>query len=148
MKRTFTKYLGGFILLSILALTSCQKDGLDYTERRMVGTWTFDKADLSTGLFSSDDMMSDYDADVLTLNPDFSAEYYDDETKTRSTGTWVKTHETVDDCVTTVLTINLTRTSDSHNHVMEMHHVTVNKRKLRGGMETQNGKVDFVLLKQ
>lgn len=147
MKKRITKYLGGVALLSALVLFSCTKEGeLDRTERKMVGEWTFDRADVQTGWFGSDDVISEYDADRLTLNEDYSVEYYDDETRDISRGTWTKTTETVDDCVTTVLTLNMHRDSDNSSHQMVLHHVTVNKKKLKGGMETPEGKCDFVLL--
>ncbi|PWL30518.1 MAG: hypothetical protein DCO96_05960 [Fluviicola sp. XM-24bin1] len=149
MKKRITKYLGGIALLSVLALFSCQKEGeLNRTERKLVGTWTFEQANLQSGLFSSDDVMSEYDADKLTLKADYTAEYYDDETESTSYGTWTKSTETVDDCVTTVLTLEMTRSSNNEAHQMELHHVTVTKKKLKGGMETPDGKCDFVLVRQ
>ncbi|MDB3905881.1 hypothetical protein N9355_00240 [Crocinitomicaceae bacterium] len=93
-------------------------------------------------------LVCEYDADKLILNEDYTAEYYDDETQSSSYGTWTKTTETVDDCVTNVLTLDMTRSSDNESHRMELHHVTVNKKKLRGGMETEAGKCDFVLLRE
>ncbi|MDB3905882.1 hypothetical protein N9355_00245 [Crocinitomicaceae bacterium] len=54
MKKRITKYLGGVALLSVLVLFSCQKEGeLDRTERKMVGTWTFEQADVQSGWFAN-----------------------------------------------------------------------------------------------
>ncbi|XOV68999.1 MAG: hypothetical protein ACFHU9_07390 [Fluviicola sp.] len=149
MRKRITKYLGGVALLSVLALFSCQKEGeMDRTERKLVGTWTYDEATVPSGMIGTENVMSEYDADQLIIKDDFTVEYYDDETQNRSYGTWVKTTETLDECVTDVLTLDLTRSSDSSSHQMVIHHVYVTKKKLKGYLDTPHGEVDVVLLRQ
>jgi hypothetical protein len=148
MIKTITKYGVGFALLSLLMLSACQKEGdLDYTERKLVGTWHYEDASMNTGIFSSEDLMDEYDADELILNNDFTAVHFDDETQVRSSGTWEKSQQQVDGCYTTVLTVNLTRSTTNENYILEFHHLVVSKFQFSGNAETSSGKADFELCK-
>jgi ATP-dependent Clp protease adapter protein ClpS len=60
---------------------------LDYTERKLVGTWHYEDAYVNKGIFSSEDLMHEYDSYELILNDDFTVVHFVDETLARSTGT-------------------------------------------------------------
>jgi hypothetical protein len=91
--------------------------------------------------------MDEYDADELILNNDFTAVHFDDETQVRSSGTWEKSQQQVDGCYTTVLTVNLTRSTTNETYSLEFHHLVVSKFQFTGNAETSSGKAEFELCK-
>ena len=148
MNKKTTKYGVGFALLSLLMLSACQKEGdLDYTERKLVGTWHYEDASVNTGIFTSEDLMDEYDADELILNDDFTAVHFDDETQVRSTGTWEKSEEQVGGCLAKMFTVNLIRSTDNETYTLKFHHLVVSKFQFTGNAETSSGKADFELCK-
>jgi hypothetical protein len=91
-------------VLTAFLFVSCEKDGLNYTERQIVGTWEYSKVKYTRDWsVSTSDLTLDYEDIQLTLNSDFSANSTNTFTGEAGTGLWHLTQSySDDDCINNI----------------------------------------------
>lgn len=147
MKTTLHSIL---LLFGILAFTACQKeDNLTFTERRVVGTWNFEKVKVyDRWSFNTDEITSDYDREYITFNNDFTAIYEDLETGEIFSGVWNLTENNSGDyCVSNIFA---SFTNDETGDLMQVifEDISVTKKRLRAQFENKEERFNYLLLKQ
>lgn len=159
MKKSTTIYLSIASVFAFFLLVGCQKEdanGLDRREQKTVGTWKFEKAKLNTGIFSSEDVIHEFDEDELVINNDFTATYFDAETNSRMSGTWNIRVETSsdysdEDCpkYEKEITLRLSMTDDQGIiHDLSLDNYSVNNKRIKGSRYSNKGSYKFELIKK
>ena len=136
------------IFMAFLSI-SCEKDGLSYEERKLVGTWEYTKVKFTKKWsIKTSDLSSDYRDYELKLREDFTAKYIDFQTGDNYTGLWDLSQICTDEDVVTTVFISLS--NDVSGEVMQLifENATLSKRFLRGVYQSKEGQYRYVLEKK
>ncbi len=126
----------------------CEKDGLNYTERKIVGSWDYTKVKYTRSWsVSASDLTSDYETIQLDFNADFSANYFNSATGETGTGLWELTQSYSDDnCVNTIYA---SFTDDENGELSQvvLENANVCNRKMQASYQEKDGRFRYVLEK-
>jgi hypothetical protein len=97
----------GLLFLAVLTaflFVSCEKDGLNPTERQLIGTWEYSKVKYTRNWsFTSADRSLLYEDIQLIFYTDYSAKYANTFTGETATGLWDLSQTfTDDDCINNI----------------------------------------------
>ncbi len=136
-----------FLVLIGLLMGSCQKkDGLTYTERRILGDWTYSKVKFTENWsVKTQDLTADYDQLTLTLRADFTALYTNAETGEVYEGLWELSENYSDDASVDNLFVSLQGGESNELRQLVFECVSVGTKKLRANYNTSDGCFRYVL---
>lgn len=133
------------VLIAFL-FVSCEKDGLNYTERQIVGTWDYTKVRYTNDWsVSASDLTYDYVDIQLTFNSDFSATYINQFTGESSSGLWELSQANTDDnCVNMIYASFVNDESGELSQVV-FENAVINSRTIRALYDDKDGRYRYVL---
>lgn len=133
-------------LCALFILGSCEKDGLTYTERRVLGDWTYTKVKYTRN-WSVDptDLTSDYNQFTITFNSDFSATYVDAETGESFSGIWDLIEDYDGENCTSDIYASFNREVTGELFHVIFQNISVTKQKLRANYMDNDGRFRYVL---
>lgn len=115
------------VFAALLSLVSCEKDGLTYLERKIVGTWEFDRV-----TENGRNITNEYKQQEVTFNADFSAKYVDDQAGIIYTGVWDLVRNNANE--TTTNSVFASFTNPATNEVMQLvlGNAGINRNRITG----------------
>lgn len=132
--------------IAVLLFSSCEKDGLTYTERLIVGNWEYSKVKyLEDWSVNSDDLSQDYAKFEIEFNPDFSARYYDTETGRSSTGLWELSQVSSGDECSNVIYASFTDDETSELSQVVFEDASILRNTIRACYRVADGRFRYVL---
>jgi hypothetical protein len=133
-------------VLSALLFVSCEKDGLNYTERQIVGTWDYTKVKYTREWsVNTADLTSDYENIQLTFKPNFSANYSNASTGVTGTGLWeLSQTSSGDDCTNIIYASFTDDESGAHSQVV-FENASICNRTIRATYQNNDGRFRYVL---
>ncbi len=147
MKNLNIRLVGILCLLLVGILSSCQKEGaLNYTERRVVGTWEFERVNFTERWsINRENITSEFDDIEITFNADFTAEYEDVSTGVMDKGVWEIVNVQADDCATNNLFMSFSNSEEERHFQMVLENIWVTKKRLNGRGEDDAGRYEYRL---
>ncbi|NOQ73367.1 MAG: hypothetical protein GQ574_15280 [Crocinitomix sp.] len=140
----------GLQFLAVLAaflFVSCEKDGLNYTERQIVGEWDYTKVKYTREWsVSTSDLSMDYEDIQLTFNSDFSANYLNTFTNESGSGLWElsQTYSDDDNCINMIFA---SFTDDESGELSQVvfESAVISNRTIRASYKDKEGCFRYVL---
>lgn len=134
--------------LTAFLFVSCEKDGLNYTERQIVGEWEYSKVKYTRNWsVSTSDLSLDYEDIQLNFNSDFSAKYLNAFTGETGTGLWELSQSYSDDNCTNNIYASFTDDESGELSQVVFENASICNRKMQAYYSNNDGRFRFVLEK-
>ncbi len=146
--RIMKKGLQIIAVFAAFLFVSCEKDSLNYTERKIVGSWDYTKVKYNRSWsVSTSDLTTDYQSIQMDFNADFSANYSNSETGETGTGLWELTQTYSDDnCVTTIY-VSFTDDESGELSQVVFENANICNRRMQAYYQEKDGRFRYVLEK-
>jgi len=137
-----------FAAVAALLLSSCEKDGLNYTERQIVGSWEYTKVKYTRD-WSIDvqDVTADYTDLEIQFNPDFSARFYDGRTGDTGTGLWELSQTSNGDDCSNVIYASFTDDETGELSQVVFENAQIFRSTIRANYRDSDGRFRYVMKK-
>lgn len=139
----FTLFIGLFVL-------GCAKEGqLTWTEKRMLGTWTYEKVKVYDDWSISGDRITDeYEGISITFYSDFSVEMIDLNNAQSFSGIWNITESWSDDESSNHLFASLQENESGELRQLILENLSVTKKRMSASFDDNHQRFNYWLRKQ
>lgn len=146
MKKYFTQ---GLVLVGIVVgLISCQKEGLTYTEKRLLGTWNYTKVNFTKKWsLKSNDLMHDFAPISISFYSDFTARYIDAKKMDTLNGVWELTENCGEEESFDNLYVSLQNVASNELKQLVFEDCSITNGRLRSTYQNSEGLFRYVLRK-
>ena len=136
------------IVFMAFLFLSCEKDGLNYTERQIVGSWDYTKVKYTENWsFSSSNKTYDYEDVQLEFKPNFTAHFLNTFTGATGTGLWELTQTNTNEQVVNTIYASFTNDESGELSQIVFENATINNNRIHAYYQDNDGRYRYVLEK-